>query len=95
MYLWVSLIKDAHRAALKHQSVVISGEKVYYYHTEDSVLQLLRGIETGTTTPLELFMQLKDVCKMLPEYTILQYLSNNSQSAKLSEIIIDLLLGTS
>lgn len=30
--------QDARRGALKHQSVVISGEKVYYYHTEDSVL---------------------------------------------------------
>ena len=84
-----------HRGALKYQSVVISGEKVYYYHTEDSVLQLLRGIETGTATPLELFMQLKDVCKMLPEYTILQCLSSNSQSAKLIEVIIQLLLGAS
>ena len=68
---------------------------MYYYHTEDSVLQLLRGIETGTARPLELFMQLKDVCKMLPEYTILQYLSNNSHSVKLAGIIIDLLLGAS
>ena len=86
---------DPHRGALKHQAVVVSGEKVYYYHTEDSVLQLLRGIETGTATPLELFMQLKDVCKMLPEYTILQYLSSNSQSVKLIEVIIQLLLGAS
>lgn len=74
---------------------MILGEKVYYYHTEDSVLQLLSGVETGNATSLELFMQLKDVCKMLPEYTILQYLSSNSQSVKLIEVITQLLLGAS
>jgi len=86
---------DPHRGALKHQAVVVSGEKVYYYHTEDSMLQLLRDIETGTATSLELFMQLKDVCQMLPEYTILRYLSSNSHSAKLIEVITQLLLGAS
>jgi len=74
---------------------VVLGEKVYYYHTENSVLQLLRDIELGSATPLEQFMQLKDVCQMLPEYTILQYLSSNSQSAKLIRVITKLLLGAS
>jgi len=87
--------RDIHRGVLKHQTVVVSGDKVYYYHTEDSVLQLLRDIETGTATSLELFMLLKDVCQMLPEYTILQYLSSNSQSSKLIGIITELLLGGS
>ena len=68
---------NSHRGTLKHQTVAVSEEKVYYYHTEDSVVQLLRDIETGAATSLELFLQLKDVCQMLPEYTI-QYLSSNS-----------------
>ena len=52
---------NSHRGTLKHQTVAVSEEKVYYYHTEDSVVQLLRDIETGAVTSLELFLQLKDV----------------------------------
>ena len=53
--------RDLHRSALKNKAIVGSGDKVYYYHTEDSVVQLLRDIKTGTATSLELFAQLKDV----------------------------------
>jgi hypothetical protein len=51
--------------ATKGQNVIVKGLAVHVFHTDASVLEVLRNIEAGEVNSIELLIQLQNVCSML------------------------------
>lgn len=49
----------------KGQNVIVKGLAVHVFHTDASVLEVLRNIEAGEVNSIELLIQLQNICSML------------------------------